>query len=493
MAPTVPPLNESLLRSVRAAPPAALRLPPLSSTPPPNAPYWLHIGIGAFHRAHQALCLQRILHQDKRQPWYIAATSLRNADTPLLAALNAQNNLYTLVQYSGTGAPSCEIIGAHQRIFSAAETPARLSAELADPVCKLVSFTITEGGYYLLEAAAALLLEHPDIAYDITRGNSARPRTVYGFLEQGLSARMRAKAGPITLLSCDNIIGNGKVLNTGLTAFLDARGSKQTLKTWISENVSFPNSMVDRITPVTTPEQSSFIAETFHYEDRAPVQAESFWQWVIEDNFRAARPPLELGGAEFVADVTPYEELKLRLLNAGHVCLAYRGWLRGFSTYDEVIADPKQRHFYDAYQQLEALPQLNHLSALDPPAYLAVATKRFANVQIRDSLTRIGCDGMAKVPKFILPTLRANLKSNGSIRYAVEILCSWAAVVQAHFNGRISGYRDGEMAALKHFMQAGAMDGILLNQQLWGSDVVSDPRYREQATSIFKKYMNQPS
>ncbi|BBM89301.1 mannitol 2-dehydrogenase [Spirochaetota bacterium] len=440
---------------------------------------WLHVGLGNFHRAHQALCMQRMLDADPNLPWRIIGTSLRRSDTPLLNKMRVQDNLYTLIELSGTSDPKCEIIASHQTVFSSCDDIEKFIKIVADDKCKLITFTVTEGGYYIIESEEKLMLSHRDIVNDLIVDNP--PLTIYGFLRIGLKARFEAGGAPLTLLSCDNVIGNGNILRMGLMMFLREVGEDAAFIEWIERSVSFPNSMVDRITPAFNPEYVTYLKTTYDYEDEVPVHAETFWQWVIEDNFKAERPPFEKGRAEIVSDVKDFEELKLRVLNAGHSSLAYRGLLLGYQTYDQVIANLEHRKFFDTYQFTEVLPKLQHLKALNPEKYLATVTKRFTNTQISDTLTRIGCDGMAKVPKFVLPTLVANLKTGGPINYAVEIIVNWASVTRLFLAGKFPDYHDGEEQQLRSLINKyGFQRGLLFNPSLWGNDVISHPRYLEQ-------------
>src|SRR5919199_168778 len=295
----------------------------------------VHIGVGGFHRAHQALYLDNYFHQKPGSDWGICGVGLLEFDKRMRDALQSQDCLYTLVERSPEG-DSARIIGAiTQYLFAPDNQQAAIDA-MADPKCRIVTLTITEGGYYYVEGSGEFDVNHPTIQYDLQHPDA--PIGVYGFLTAALDRRRQQGLVPFTVLSCDNLQGNGNIARKMLTAFAQMRDPE--LGRWIAENVAFPNCMVDRITPATTPSDIEMVVEQFGIEDAWPVVAEPFLQWVVEDNFCAGRPDWESVGVQMTNDVHPYEMMKIRLLNGSQLLIGYLGSLAGYTFVHEVMADP---------------------------------------------------------------------------------------------------------------------------------------------------------
>jgi len=392
----------------------------------------VHVGVGGFHRAHQAFYLNRLLEANavENSAWAIHGVGLREADRNMGDVLGRQDGLYTVIVKHPDGNTEARVIGSIVDYTLAANEPGRVINLMAAPSTKIVSLTITEGGYNFHPATGAFNFDHPDIQWELKRPGQAR--TIFGFLTAALRERRKVGERPFTVLSCDNILHNGDVARKMLLAFTGRQDPE--LAEWIERKVSFPNSMVDRITPVTQPEDIALLADTYGLTDRWPVTCEPFLQWVVEDKFCNGRPPLEVVGVQFVPDVTPYEKMKLRLLNAGHSVLGIPGALHGHPTIDACTADQVFAGFLRAFLDEEATPALDAVPGIDLDAYKSSLLERFANPAIRDGVSRICAESSAKLPVFLLPTLRENLARGGSIRLATLTLAAWCRYHDTRMN-----------------------------------------------------------
>lgn len=371
----------------------------------------VHLGVGGFHRAHLATYVDELCTAGHRD-WSIVGAGVLESDRSMAEALHPQDGLYTLIARGATDT-TVDIVGSLVDYVFAATDPTALLDVIAAPTTQIVSLTITEGGYPIDDVTGAFLPDSPN----------ATPTSAFGLLAAGLDQRRQNGAGPLTVLSCDNIIGNGDVARSSLTGVAAAVSS--ALADWIVDTIAFPNSMVDRITPATTDADREWLSETHQIEDRWPVVTEPFRQWVIEDRFAGARLPLEDLDIIVTGDVTPYELLKLRLLNAGHSCLAYLAALDGIETVDVAMAQPPIRDFLTRFLHTEAAPVLEPVAGIDTDEYIASLVERFANAQIGDQISRLCLDGTAKFPKFLLPTVRAQLAAGGPIELAALALAGW--------------------------------------------------------------------
>ena len=380
----------------------------------------VHIGVGGFHRSHQALYVHRLLAGNAPE-WAITGVGLREADRRMAEVLRAQDGLYTLVVQNPDGTNVCEVIGSIRDYLLAVDSPAAVIDRMANPDTKIVSLTITEGGYNFNSATGEFNLDNADVQYELAHPNE--PRTVFGYLTAALKQRRAQRLPPFTVLSCDNIQHNGDVARKMLLTF--ASGQDADLAQWIEQEVTFPNSMVDRITPVTTPETIKRLEREYRLEDAWPVVCEPFLQWVVEDCFANGRPPLETVGVQFVADVTPYEKMKIRLLNAGHSVLGIPGAIHGHPTIDACMRDEVFAAFMRRFMDTEVTPILDPVEGIDIEAYKDELAERFANPNIKDGVSRICAESSAKLPKFLLPTLRDNLARGGNIRMATFVLAAW--------------------------------------------------------------------
>ena len=336
--------------------------------------------------------------------------------------------------------------------------------------------TVTEGGYSINNATGEFDASGADVQHDLQPG--AVPKTVFGLVTEGLRRRRERGTPPFTVMSCDNIQGNGHVAQHVFSAF--ARLKDADLGEWVAQNVAFPNSMVDRITPVTTAQDKRQIADEYGIEDEWPVVAEAFTQWVLEDHFTLGRPALETVGVQVVEDVEPYELMKLRLLNASHQALAYLGLLAGYTYVHEVCRDPLFVDFLLDYMQGEGTPTLKPVPGIDLAAYRHELIERFASPAIQDTLARLIFDGSERIPKFLLPVVREQLRSGGEIKRAVMVVASWYSYVQAVSEGkRFPALEDQRAAQLTAAAQRDAAEpGAFLEQRDIFGDLATNERFR---------------
>jgi mannitol 2-dehydrogenase len=344
------------------------------------------------------------------------------ADRAMKDTMVAQDHLYTLVQKHASGEYEAQVIGSITDYLYAPDDAEAVIGRLADAATKIVSLTITEGGYAIDDVTGRFNPDAPGIAHDLAPG--VTPRTVFGLIAAALERRRRGGQEPFTVMSCDNLPHNGDLAREAFSAFAELW--EQGLGEWISENVRFPNSMVDRITPATTAEDRAEIATRFGIEDAWPVVCEPFTQWVLEDSFNHSRPPLEEAGVQVVSDVSPYELMKLRLLNASHQGLGYFGRLCGYTYVHEAAQDPLFRSFLLAYMDREATPSLDPVPGVDLDVYKRQLIERFSNPEIRDTIARLCAESSDRIPKWLLPVVRYQLSAGGPIELSAAIVASWA-------------------------------------------------------------------
>jgi mannitol-1-phosphate/altronate dehydrogenase len=396
-------------RDTRTSEPLQLRQATLESVPDQVArptyareqlrPAIVHFGVGGFHRAHQAVYLDDIAERHISADWGEHGVGLLPGDRRMAAALIPQDCLFTVVERSAER-DVARVVGSMGGYTFAPDNQENVLRRLADAATRIVSLTVTEGGYLVDDKTGVFDANHPAIQEDVDR---TAPRTVFGYIVAGLDRRRAAGVAPFTVLSCDNLQGNGSVARTAVVSF--ARLRDEPLAAWIEANVAFPNAMVDRITPQTTDADRAMVAATFGIADAWPVVTEPFRQWVIEDHFSTGRPPLEEVGVQIVADVHPYETMKLRLLNASHQAMAYLGYLAGYRYAHEVMGDPDFVTLLTRFMDGEVTPLLPPVPGIDLGAYKRTLLERFANPKIADTLARLATDGSDRMPKFVLPSL----------------------------------------------------------------------------------------
>ena len=381
----------------------------------------VHIGVGGFHRAHQAYYLNELRQLGEAPDWGIYGIGLREADSKLHDIFKKQDHLYTLMVKHPDGKIEPEVIGSIVDFEMGTSNPESVIARMANANTKIVSLTITEGGYNFNITTGEFNFDNPDIQQELRHPNN--PTTVYGFLTAALKKRRDNGLPAFTVLSCDNIEHNGDVTRKMLLAFAKVQDS--ALAEWIAQEVSFPNSMVDRITPVTTNADIETLAQNFGVNDAWPVTCEPFIQWVVEDKFTNGRPEFEKVGVQFVPDVGPYEKMKLRLLNAGHSVLGLLGAIHGHPTINACMEDETFVTYLRAFLDTEATPILGKIEGIDLTDYKDILLARFANPNIKDSVGRICSESSAKLPKFLISTIHDNLATGGRIKFATLVIAAW--------------------------------------------------------------------
>jgi D-arabinitol 4-dehydrogenase len=428
-------------------------------------PVILHIGIGSFHRAHQAWYLHRLQAQHETK-WSLAAASIRSDMVPLLRALADQGGTYTLETVTPEGFREYELIRSIRTVVPWDPALEALVDAGAQPNTRIISFTVTEGGYYLDEHHH-LDITNPDLAADL----AGERRTIYGAIGAILRARLERGSGAVTLLNCDNLRSNGERFRSGLLEFLERRDERE-VRRFAVDQTSCPSSMVDRITPRPSDEVRTRVSAATGFDDACPIMAESFIQWVIEDDFIAGRPPWELVGAELVDSVLPYEEAKIRILNASHSCIAWAGTLLGLRFIHEGTIDPEIRAMAFDYITDGVIPCLEP-SPLDLRAYRDVVLERCSNPYIEDTNQRVTADGFSKIPGFIVPTLAELLARHASLAStAVLPALFYTFLTRWHRDELPYAYQDGVMdvAAAHSMLEAeDPLAAFCRDRVLWGA------------------------
>ncbi|MDE3079599.1 MAG: mannitol dehydrogenase family protein [Paracoccaceae bacterium] len=363
----------------------------------------VHIGVGNFHRAHQAVYLDDLFNLGEGHDWALIGAGVRAGDAKMRAALATQGNLTTVIELDPAG-NRARVTGAMIGFVEVQADNAALIAQMTAPAIRIVSLTVTEGGYYVDPATGVFDPTHPDIVADGKTPD--RPATAFGAILAALKARRAAGQQPFTVMSCDNLPGNGHVTRDAVVGL--ARLSDPALADWVAANVAFPNAMVDRITPATGPREIA-LAQRFGIEDAAPVTCEPFRQWVVEDRFPAGRPALEKVGVTFTDHVHLYESMKIRILNGGHAIIAYAGGLLDIEFAHEAMAHPLIRGFLERIEREEVIPHVPPVPDTDLNDYYKLIENRFSNPEIADTIRRLCLDGSNRQPKFIIPSLRDNL------------------------------------------------------------------------------------
>jgi len=379
----------------------------------------VHIGVGNFHRAHQAVYLDDLFNLGAGHDWALVGAGVRPADANMREKLKAQDWLTTVVEQEADHS-AARVTGAMIDYLPVGDAEALLS-RIADPAIRIVSLTITEGGYYIDPATQKFDPNHPDIVADAR--NFSSPKTAFGLILAGLKRRRDAGAQPFTVMSCDNIPGNGHVTENavaGLAELIDPE-----LAAWVRENVAFPNSMVDRITPATSDRERQLLADTFGIEDNWPVFCEAFRQWVLEDNFPAGRPALEKVGVQFVPDVAPFELMKIRILNGGHATIAYPAGLMDIHFVHEAMEEPLVRGFLEKVEREEIIPVVPPVPDTSLDDYYRLIDKRFSNPKIGDTVSRLCLDGSNRQPKFILPSVADRLQAGQGVTGLALVSALW--------------------------------------------------------------------
>ncbi|GAA2100257.1 mannitol dehydrogenase family protein [Microlunatus panaciterrae] len=382
----------------------------------------VHFGVGGFHRAHQAMTIDRLLSAGLARDWAICGVGVLPGDRRMKDVMEAQDGLYTLLIKHPDGSRDARVIGSIIDYLLAPDDPEAVIERLAHQDTRIASLTVTEGGYNNHPVTGQFDKTNPQILADLAP--DAVPATVFGLVTEALRRRRDRDLGAFTVMTCDNIQENGRVCHDAFLAFAELKDPE--LARWVDAETSFPNSMVDRITPVTSDEDRAEIKQRYGVEDAWPVVAEPFFQWVLEDHFVKGRPPYEEAGVQLVDDVEPYELMKLRLLNASHQALAYFGHLAGYTYAHEAAGDPLFAEFLLAYMRKEAAPTLKPVPGIDLGDYMETLIERFSNPEVRDTIARLAAESSDRIPKWLVPVIQQNLADGGEIRLSAAVVASWA-------------------------------------------------------------------
>jgi mannitol 2-dehydrogenase len=437
----------------------------------------VHFGVGGFHRAHQAAYHDRLMNAGKALDWGICGVGVMPADRRMKEALDAQDGLYTLVVKHPDGTYEPRVIGAITEYLFAPDDPEAVLEKLAAEGTRIVSLTITEGGYNLDDVSGEFDASNAAVVADLAPG--AQPRTTFGLITEALRRRREHGLPPFTIMSCDNLQGNGHRSRVAFTAF--ARLRDPELGAWVERHVRFPNSMVDRITPATTDADRAEVRERFGIDDKWPVVCEPFSQWVLEDAFALGRPPYEDAGVQLTDGVEPYELMKLRLLNAGHQALGYLAHLAGHRLVHEAAQDPLFRAFVRGYMDNEATPTLPPVPGIDLDEYKHTLIERFSNPEVRDTIARVCAESSDRIPKFLLPVVRGQLETNGEITHCATVVAAWARYAEGvDEQGEPIEVVDPRRERLIELARRQRQDphAFVANRELFG-DLVDDRRFLE--------------
>ena len=387
----------------------------------------VHFGVGGFHRAHEAMYLDRLMNDGKALDWAICGVGVMPFDQRMRDALVPQDGLYTLVVKHPDGTFEPRVVGSIKEYLYAPDDPEAVIEKMASPEVRIVSLTMTEGGYNIKAGSGEFDTGNAVVMADLEPG--AVPATAFGLITEALARRRDRGVGAFTIMSCDNIQGNGHAARRAFVTFATLRDAE--LGAWIDREVRFPNSMVDRITPVTTDEDREEVRKRFGVDDAWPVVCEPFTQWALEDSFGQGRPPFEEAGVQVVPDVEPYELMKLRLLNASHQALCYFAYLSGYRLVHDAAQDPLFAEFVLAYMDREATPSLEPVPGVDLDEYKHQLIDRFSNSQVRDTIPRLCAESSDRIPKWLLPVIRHNLAHGGEIVRSAAVVASWARYAEA--------------------------------------------------------------
>ncbi len=447
----------------------------------------VHFGVGGFHRAHHAMYLDRLMRAGQARDWAICGVGVLPGDAKMRDVLQQQGGLYTLVEKAPNGNQQVRVIGSIIDYLFAPDDPDAVIEKMAGDQTKIVSLTVTEGGYNIDAVTGEFDTSNPDIIAEVNSDDF--PKTVYGLVTEALRRRRQRGMQPFTVMSCDNIAGNGDVAEHTFTNY--ARMRDPELADWMATEVAFPNCMVDRITPVTTAEDISALESEHGIVDGWPVVCESFVQWVLQEHFNQGRPPYEDAGVQVVADVEPYERMKLRLLNAGHQALGYFGYLSGYRMVHDAAQDRRLATFVRSYMDSEGTPTLLPVPGVDLDEYKDTLLERFANAAVRDTVQRLCLEGSDRIPKFLLPVVSDQLATDGDVWRSAAVVASWARYCEAvdengepiQINDRIADTLT-EYAAKQTGPDADEL-GFLTNRQLFG-DLIDESRFTQPYLEVLR-------
>ncbi|MCG6539615.1 mannitol dehydrogenase family protein [Pseudomonas sp. KSR10] len=438
-----------------------------------------HIGVGGFHRAHEAAYTDALMNTGEGLDWGICGIGTRAGEITMRNALASQDYLYTLVELDDRPDTEVRVMGSIRDMLLVTEDGSEaVVTRLADPAIRIVSLTITEGGYCMDDSTGQFNATLPQIQHDLTHPRA--PISVFGLLCAALAKRRSEGSGPFTVMSCDNLPHNGDVTRKATLAFANLIDAE--LAGWIEGNVSFPNAMVDRITPMTSVAHRKDLRQQHDVDDAWPVVCEPFVQWVLEDKFVAGRPAWEKVGVQFTDDVTPYEEMKIKLLNGSHLALTYLGFLRGYRFVHETMADPLFVEYIRRYMDDDVTPQLAPVPGIDLTEYKQTLIERFSNCAIADQLERVCSDGSSKFPKFTVPTINRLIADGAELDRAALVVAAWAMYLRGvDENG--DRYRIPDPRA--EFCQAlveedeGLAERLLGREEIFGAQIPRSMAFRD--------------
>jgi mannitol 2-dehydrogenase len=422
----------------------------------------VHIGVGGFHRAHQGVYFHELAQRGVTD-WSIVGVSLQSRG--MKEALETQDLLYTVVE-RGSGDDSAHVVGTLERYLYAPEDPEGVLEALSDPRIRIVTLTVTGDGYHVDISSREFRSDAPAVRADLERPSS--PATFFAYVVEALDRRRRNGDAPFTVLSCDNVPRNGEIARLAVVSF--ARLRDPELAAWIDEHVTFPCSMVDRITPESTGAFTEYVNSEFGLADCSPVTTEPFRQWIVEDDFCNGRPPLEDVGVQFVEDTTVYELMKKRMLNGTHSALGYLGYLAGHRTTDGVMADPLLHAYASRLLGEEIVPLLPEVPGIDLAEYKDTLLERLANPNIGDELQRLCRRGSTKVPSYLLPSVCDALRADGPHDLLTLGVAGWLRYLRGtDFQGRPIRVQDARLSELQPLVLAGGNDPrVVLRDRLFG-------------------------
>ena len=444
----------------------------------------VHVGVGAFHRAHQCLYFDKLLVTSNDKNWGIAGVNLLNQSQGLIKQLQQRNNNYVLKEIDPEGETTYREINSILELHDHVSDPTSAQELLARKSVQLVTMTVTEAGYYLTQNRE---LNTEQFSQDEIEGRKGS--TIYYFLRAGLNLRKDKLNEKITLLCCDNLRENGELLKTGFIQYLKLCND-QDLLAWVNNNVSFPSCMVDRITPVPLPEHASDVANKFNIENDATVMAEDFIQWVIEDNFAGAKPPLAAVGVEVIDNVIPYEEAKIRILNASHISISCQAVLKGIKYFDQAITEPKLSDFYDRFIYEETIPALGDNSPVDLVNYAKLIKHRFSNKNLQDTVARIALNAAEKIKIFLLPTIKYYIAQDVIPQHAMQAVASWYKFMCKVKNREIDFvYEEVQWEYLQQYLVPEKITDFANSRILWDDLPQKHPKFVASLTESIAKNM----
>lgn len=400
----------------------------------------LHIGVGNFHRAHQEYYTSLLLENEDQQHWGICGAMILPSDERLYKALKEQGGEYTLTVCGRNGEDRVYRLGALNELYWGMAEPEKIINKIADKDIRIITLTITEGGYNIEKATGTFMLEDENIKHDLQYRTA--PKTAFGYVAEGFRRRMNLGNGPITILSCDNLQHNGNTAKKAFMSFFYAQDLE--LAAWVEKNVTFPNCMVDRITPATRPEDIERLNKKNGTCDEAPVYCEDFIQWVIEDKFIAGRPAWEKVGVEFTDDVTAYENMKLSLLNASHTLLSYPSFLSGYRKVDDAMHDVRIEKFVRQFMDIDITPYVPAPGKTDLAFYKQTLIERFGNRSVSDQIARLCFDGISKFPVYVMPNLGKMIKDGADLTRVAYLIAAYRHYLKYQVDDNGTGFEIAE-------------------------------------------------